>query len=150
VNSLLLAVVPLAALALLLLRMRKPPRLTLDVEGNVLRVRQGFWDGVYCLKRGLDLPVAEIEGVSAAPRGVIPATGLRLPGTSMPGVIRAGSYGTGATRDFWNVRRAKIVLVVQMRPVANYRRIVLEVPDPHAQALRLVPALGAYEGTFTT
>jgi hypothetical protein len=61
----------------------------------------------------------------------------------------AGSYGTGDKRDFWLVRKADELLVIELRPGAAYRRIVLEVSDPHAEALRLRPELGAYAGTFS-
>ena len=46
------------------------------------------------------------------------------------------------------MRKAQQVLVAELAPGAAYRRIVLEVPDPHAEALRLRPLVGSYTGTF--
>jgi hypothetical protein len=46
------------------------------------------------------------------------------------------------------VRNADHLLVVELEPGEPYRRIVLELPDPHAEALRLRPLLGAFTGTF--
>jgi hypothetical protein len=129
--------------------MTRPSRLSIDVEDGALCIRMHGADGFLSLRRQLCVPLAEVEGVAVAPRRLVPATGLRFPGTSFPGVIRAGSYGVGATRDFWLVRKAQQVLVFELAPGATYRRIVLEVPDPHAEALRLRPLVGAYTGTFT-
>jgi hypothetical protein len=133
---------------LLLSHIGAAPRITLTVEADALHVQQGGWDSIYCLRHSLDLPLDEIEGVAAAPRELVPATGLRLPGIGVPGVIRAGSFGMGLRRDFWNVRRGQMLLVIQLRPGAAYRRVVLEVADPQAEALRLRPAVGAYAGDF--
>jgi hypothetical protein len=121
----------------------------LAVVDDALRVRISGWDAVWSLCRGMTIPLASIRGIAVAPRAKVPATGLRLPGTGVPGVIRAGSYGTGATRDFWLVRRAGEVLVIELEPGEPYRRIVLELPDPHEVCLRLRPRTGAYTGTFT-
>src|SRR5438270_8317223 len=82
--------------------------------------------------------------VCVSRRDLVPAEGLRLPGTSMGRVIRAGSFGTGDARDFWDVRGAETVLVIECKAgAAEYRRLVLQVPDAHEQALKLRPVLGA-------
>ncbi|HVE73991.1 MAG TPA: hypothetical protein VNA30_02735 [Mycobacteriales bacterium] len=125
-----------------------PAGVRLDVEDGSLVVRIKGKDALYCLCRTLRVPVGLVKGVAASPRRLVPATGLRLPGTAIPGVLRAGSYGTGASRDFWLVRRAKHVLVIELEAGAPYRRIVLEVADPNAEAVRLRPLVGAYTGTF--
>jgi hypothetical protein len=121
----------------------------LAVEGGELVLRITGRDAFFALSRGLRIPLPAVAGVAVAPRRLVPATGLRLPGTSWPGVIRAGSYGTGGSRDFWLVRKAEQVLVIELEPGAAYRRIVFELPDPHTVALQLRPELGAYTGTFT-
>lgn len=125
-----------------------PSRTELSVDGAALRIRIHGRDAFYALSRGMTIPVTSIEGISVAPVRTVPRTGLRLPGTGIPGVIRAGSYGTGSRRDFWLVRRAEEVLVIELREGEPYRRIVLEVPDPRAEALRLRPVLGTYTGSF--
>jgi hypothetical protein len=142
---------PLIATAIivaLLATATRPSPLSIDVEGETLSIRIHGHDGVLTLHRELRIPLTQVEGVAVAARRLVPATGMRLPGTGIPGVIRAGSYGVGSSRDFWLVRKAQQVLVFELAPGAPYRRIVLEVPDPHAEALRLRPLLGAYTGTF--
>ena len=145
-------IAPLIAVAIvvaLLASATRPSRLSIDVEAGDLAIRIHGHDGVLTMCRELRVPLAQVEGVAVAARELVPATGMRLPGTGIPGVIRAGSYGTGDQRDFWLVRHAQQVLVFELAPGAPYRRIVLQVPDPHAEALRLRPLVGAYTGTFS-
>jgi hypothetical protein len=127
---------------------RRPSTIWLDVVGRDLVVRITGKDALYALSRGMTIPLDSIQGVAVAPNASVPRTGYRLPGTGIPGVLRAGSYGTGARRDFWLVRRADQLLVVELQPGEPYRRLVLQVPDPHAECLRLRPTTGAYSGTF--
>jgi hypothetical protein len=141
--------VVLAGVVALLMQAGRAARVTLAVDGQTLSVVLGSWDALFCLQRRLVLPLSGIEGVAVASKRVVPRTGLRLPGTGLPGVIRAGSYGTGARRDFWDVRRGDTYLVLELAPGSAYRRVVLEVPDPHAEALRLRLAVGSYAGTFS-
>jgi hypothetical protein len=137
------AVAITALVALLVWNTRRPPALNITVQDDQLTVRLLGWDVLYCCRRQVIVPLAAVDGVCVAPRQDIPVQGLRLPGTGIPGVIRAGSYGTGDQRDFWDVRRAAEVLVIQMKPrAAGYRRMVLEVPDPHGELTRLRPTLG--------
>jgi hypothetical protein len=70
-----------------------------------------------------------------------------MPGTSIPGVIHAGSYGVPGRQDFWDVRSAPQLLVIQLSDDARYRRIVLEVADPRETMLALRPALGPLDWT---
>lgn len=146
------ALLPFVVLALLvgglLAGARKPSPIYVAIVDDSLVVRVGGKDALYALSRGMTIPLSCIEGVAVAPRRAVPTTGLRLPGTGIPGVLRAGSYGTGSSRDFWLVRQAEEVLVIELRPGQAYRRIVLEVPDPHALCHQIRPMTGAYTGTF--
>jgi hypothetical protein len=126
----------------------RPSGVQLRVDDRDLAVHITGKDALFALCRTIRLPLRLVKGVAAAPRSAVPQTGLRLPGTGIPGVLRAGTYGSGSTRDFWLVRRAQQVLVIELEPGAPYRRIVLEVPDAQAEAVRLRPLLGAFTGTF--
>ncbi|MDX6216106.1 MAG: hypothetical protein QOG99_1690 [Frankiales bacterium] len=145
------AVVPLLATAVVLavlLPVRRPPRNRLTIGDDALRLQLGVWDKLYCCRSDVVVAIADVEGVTVSPRRLVPVSGIRLPGTAIPGLMRAGSYGRGSARDFWNVRRADSLLVIQLRPGAAYRRLVLEVIDPTTTARDLRPALGAYTGAL--
>lgn len=144
---LILPIVLVAFFVLLMTSMRKPTNFSLHADGGRLVVELHGWDAFFCCRRRLDLPLDEVEGVGVYDRDRVPAEGLRWPGTSLPGVIRAGSYGFGSARDFWDVRKAREVLVVALKPDAGYRRLVLEVPAPREEAQRLRPILGPLDWT---
>jgi hypothetical protein len=138
----------LALLAFLTYGMVRTSAPELEVRNGELVVTLPWPDAALALRRRFRLPLGAVQGVAVAPRASVPATGLRWPGTGLPGVIRAGSYGFGAQRDFWFVRRATTLLVVVLKPGQPYRRLVLEVAVPLEVALRLRPDVGAYAGAF--
>jgi hypothetical protein len=142
------AVLVVGLMVLLVLGTRAPSRVELEVVAQELVLRIYGRDAFYALSRGMTIPLASVQGIAVAPQGSVPRTGLRLPGTSLPGRLRAGSYGSRPRRDFWLVRTTDTVLVVELQPGEPYRRLVLEVPDPRALCLRLRPKTGAYTGTF--
>jgi len=118
---------------------RRPSAVELDVDGDALQVRLSGRDALYSLQRTIKMPWTAITRVAVVPNADVARTGLRLPGTEIPGVLRAGSYGRGSTRDFWLVRRAAELLVIELAPGSAYRKLVLEVPEPQAALARLLP-----------
>lgn len=122
-----------------------PPRVTVD--GDVLRVTLGGAGAVWALKRRVERPLAHVASARVGDRRTLqrqrPA--LRWPGTLLPGLITAGTYRSprpGGGRQFWDVRRAERVLVVDLHDDA-YSRLVLEVPDPAAVAATIDAATRA-------
>jgi hypothetical protein len=138
-------VTAVVGIAVLLATLRRPPRVDVELEGDALVVRFGGWDVLWTLRRAVSVPRAQVERVAAADVADVPAPErwFRV-GTAVPGVARAGSFGRGDRRDLWDVRTGSRVLVVELRPGAAYRRIVLQVPDPEGPAARLrdLPAGG--------
>ena len=139
------AAFPALLVLAVLLNVRRTPSIRVRVVGEVLVVELVGLDAVYCARRRVEVSVDAVEGVGVYERAEVPTEGLRLPGTSVPGVIRAGSYGTGASRDFWDVRTGRRVLVIGLRPGAEYRRIVLEVARPEELLAELQRSLGPFD-----
>ena len=113
---------------------RGTPRIDLAIEDRTLIARLGKRDAAFAFRRRVAIPLAQISCVVTAARATVPRYGLRLPGTEIPGFIRAGSYGRGAKREFWDVRKGDTVLVIDTAGAASYARLVLEVGDPAAKA----------------
>src|SRR5881397_2934818 len=141
-------VVGLAVLAVvvatlpLVLATRGTPRIALAVEGGHLVVRLGKRDAAFAFKRRISIPLTDISAVTTPSRTSVRRRGLRLPGTEIPGFIRAGSYGRKPSREFWDVRRGETVLVIDTTSRDRYARLVLEVDDPAGKAAWLRSALG--------
>ena len=69
--------------------------------------------------------------------------GMRLPGTAMPGVLVAGSFGTGSSRTFaWYRKRAARCLLLTAR-TGSYRRVLVEVQEPDRLAAEITAAAPA-------
>jgi hypothetical protein len=71
--------------------------------------------------------VASVEAALPATRW----TDLRMPGTEVPGVIKAGTYRTSRGREFWYVtRRGRAHPVTISLKDHGYARLVLGLGDP--------------------
>jgi hypothetical protein len=99
-------------------------------------------DRVWACRRGVFLPLSRVllarpmnrrDAVAASPR-------VHLPGVSVPGVLRAGSFGVGERRQLWMVRGATRLLAIYLRG-DPYHRVVVEVPDPEETSRTINDAL---------
>src|SRR4051812_6710901 len=93
-------------LAVLLSGTRRASPIELDVVNGSFVLRLHGRDAVFAVSRGMTIPLSSIQGVAVAPTSNVPRTGLRLPGTTLPRALRAGSFGVRPRRDFWLVRTA--------------------------------------------
>lgn len=119
----------------------RPASVRISVHDGQLTVEPLGLNKIWCVRGKILVPLTQVTHIEAADRESLPRPGIRLPGTYLPGIITAGSFGLRPHRTFWNVRRAKRLLVVRCTPEAPYRTLVLEVPDPSGLAARLQPRL---------
>jgi hypothetical protein len=126
----------------IVLATRGTPRIDFEITDGNLVLRFGGRDAAFAFKRRISIPLRHLSDVTTTARKSVPRHGLRLPGTEIPGFIRAGSYGRGPKREFWDVRRGETVLVIQTTGAAPYARLVLEVDDPAGKAAWLRSQLG--------
>jgi hypothetical protein len=136
-GALLPLVVMLGFIGLCALQLRRPADTHVRVGNGRLVVTLEGWDAVWTFRRRVDVPLTQVVDMAVADAADVPRRGMRMPGTALPGVIRAGSYGSGERRELWNVRRARRVLVVDLHPPQPYRRLVIEVADPDSVATDL-------------
>jgi hypothetical protein len=123
---------------------QRVPDLDVSVDGEHLVVRMRGFDMLLTFRRSLRIPVDHVRGIAVQHRDRLPHLGLQFPGIALPGVLYAGSFGLGSERSFWQVRRAETLVRIECHAGAEFRRIVLQVADPNALAVRLRPILGAY------
>ena len=55
-------------------------------------------------------------------------TGWRVPGTSLPYVIKAGTYYWGGEKEFLDVCNMENTIIIELKD-HNYNRLVVEVED---------------------
>lgn len=104
------------------------------VSRDRVRLELTGGDRLWALKRSLTFPIRSVLNVYADPTATrLP--GLRWPGTSVPGLVQAGTF-IGETREFWCVRYTgrSVVFELDDHP---YTRIVVDVRAPEAVVQRV-------------
>ena len=112
----------------------------ISVSDGVVHFRVEGWDKLWALKSELAISLAHIRGVRADPavaRGWW--HGIKAPGTSLPGVITAGTFYQHGKRVFWDVHDPEHTIVVELSD-ERYDELIVEVADPAAAVQRLQSA----------
>lgn len=117
---------------------------TLEIEGDHLRITMQGHHKLWAMKSTLSLPLRDIRDVRVDPeRAKRWWKGVRFPGTEVPGLYAAGTFYESDMRpDFWSVRKPEQAIVIQCATDADYDEIIVEVEDPSAEIARLRNAIG--------
>ena len=99
------------------------------------------WSRLWAFRRRLRVPLSHVVTARWDP----PAArelwkGWQLLGTHIPGAIAAGMYYRRGGREFWDVRRGRNAVVIELRG-NTYRRLVVDVEDPPAAVRMIAEAL---------
>lgn len=109
-------------------------------DGKLLLHVQGA-DRLWALKSSLEIPLRHVVGIRADP-AIAKGWwhGLRMPGTSIPGVITAGTFYQDGKRVFWDVHRPENTVVIELRD-ERYNELIVEVADPNTAVALVKSAL---------
>ena len=99
----------------------------LTIKNGSLRIEFEGIEKVLCLKCVIEIPLKHIKKVSIE-KPKRSWSDIRLPGTWIPRVIRAGTYYTSRGKEFWYMPRKKKPLVIELRE-GDYKRIILGLDD---------------------
>lgn len=99
---------------------------------------------LWAFKSELLIPRAHLLGARHDPEAARHRWGLRALGTSVPGLIQAGTFyldgwGGGHQPSFLDVSDAANAVVVSLQD-ETYRELIIEVADPAAVVALLSPA----------
>jgi hypothetical protein len=100
-------------------------------------------DKLWAFQGRLEIPIAHIRGVHADPniaRGWW--KGLKAPGTSIPGVIRAGTFYQDGKRVFWDVHDPDKTVVIDLHD-ERYDQLIIEVTEPSATVAQISTAIAS-------
>ncbi|GAA0526136.1 hypothetical protein GCM10010172_03310 [Paractinoplanes ferrugineus] len=103
----------------------------ISIAGDDLVVEIEGWEKLWSLKSRLVIPLVNVRGATVDPGIAAEPKGLRAPGTSLPGVITAGTFHQEGERVFWNIRDGARAVVIELAD-ERYARLVVEVADPAA------------------
>jgi len=101
-----------------------------EILGDVLVLHMEGMDKVWALKSELSLPLAHITGVRLDAEVVHQWWhGIKMPGTSIPGVITAGTFYQAGKRVFWDIHHPEQAVVISLDH-ERYDELVIEVENP--------------------
>jgi hypothetical protein len=105
---------------------------SLEVTGDTLTVHITGLDRVLAFKHSITISLDHVVSVD---RDVHEAGksfhGLRLPGTSIPGVLTVGSFLRAGEWSFWDVHDPAKAAIIRLKD-EHYGRLVVGVDDPIA------------------
>jgi hypothetical protein len=113
----------------------------LELTDRELIVHLSFWEKLAAFHRSVRVPLAKVRGATEDAGFSGADMGLRLPGTSLPGVIAAGTYYNNRDKQFIFVTRKTQPVVIELAD-AGFARIVLGVANARTEAARINAALG--------
>ncbi len=98
-------------------------------NGHLRVVVEGF-DKILALHSTLDVPLTHVRGASQDPEALRERHGLRLGGTSLPGVVAAGTFFDG---QWWflDVHHPEDAVKIDLDH-EHYAALIIEVADPVA------------------
>lgn len=114
----------------------------LTIEDGVATFEVEGADKLWALRSRLRIPLAHIRGAridTEIAHGWW--HGFRAPGTSVPGVLTAGTFYQHGKRVFWDVHDPARVVVVELAD-ERYDELVIEVEDPAITVATIASAIG--------
>ncbi len=109
----------------------------LSISDNQLKIDLDGWERFWAFYFNADLsiPLNHITEVTTEePQSSW--TDARLPGTSIPGLIKAGTYYTDRGKEFWYATRSGRYLVLELEN-EFYKKIVLTLDQNETWAARI-------------
>lgn len=68
--------------------------------------------------------------------------GLKIAGTAVPHIFRAGTFYQEGEWVFWDVNHPEQTIVIELEH-EKYRKLIIEVADPLSEVQKLRAAVGA-------
>ncbi|MFJ6211751.1 hypothetical protein ACIQGZ_00135 [Streptomyces sp. NPDC092296] len=113
------------------------------IDGPRLTVRLSGWQKVEALHGDVTVPLTEVRAVSVLQDPLGAPRGLRVPGTDLPGVVKAGTWRSShAGRQFVLASRGERGVRVDLSGDGSFDVLLISVPDPEATVAALRTATG--------
>jgi hypothetical protein len=109
----------------------------IKVAGDKVVFEVEGWDKLWSLRSRLEIPLAHVKGVHADPQPAMGwFDGLKLVGTAIPHIFRAGTFYQEGDLIFWDVRNPEKTIVIELEH-ERFDKLIIEVDEPDA-AVRLL------------
>jgi hypothetical protein len=109
----------------------------ISVSGDKAVFEVEGWHKLWSLRSRLEIPLEHLKGVHADPAPAMGwFDGLKVAGSALPHVFRAGTFYQEGAFVFWDVRHPEKTVVVELED-EHFAKLIVEVDDPDA-AVRLL------------
>ena len=103
--------------------------INVDVRGDTAIFEVQGWDKLWSFKSSLEIPVAHIKNAYNDSNCAIEwFDSIKILGTSIPKIFRAGSFLQHGDLVFWDVHNVKNTIVVELEH-EHFAKLVIEVED---------------------
>jgi hypothetical protein len=110
---------------------------TITIQDNKALFEVEGWDKLWSLRSRLEIPLSHIKGAHADPHPAMGwFQGLKLGGTDVPNIFRAGTFYQEGDLVFWDVHNPENTIVVELEH-ERYGKLIIEVEDSQS-AVRLI------------
>jgi hypothetical protein len=109
----------------------------INIDGDKAVFEVEGWHKLWSLKSRLEIPLAHITGVHADPQPAMGwFDGLKVAGTGIPHIFRAGIFYQEGNFVFWDVGSPEKTIVIDLAD-EQFAKLIVEVAEPQA-AVRLL------------
>ena len=109
---------------------------TINKNDNIVKFEVQGFHKLWAFTNHITLSMDNIVSVRQDPAVLNSWSGLRLLGTYIPFILKAGTYCKKGKTSFWDVFREKNCIIVELQNT-NYDQLVIEVENPEA-AMKLL------------
>ena len=113
----------------------------IEIANGHLRVVVEGFDKVLALKSSVVVPLTHVRGASQDPDTLRERHGLRLGGTSLPGVVAAGTFFDGRWW-FLDVHHPELAVKIELDH-EHYAALIVEVENPDETVAAINAAVAA-------
>jgi hypothetical protein len=115
----------------------------IKINGDKVIFEVQGWDKLWSLRSHLEIPLSHIKGARVDPDPAMGwFDGLRLAGTELPKVLRAGTFYQQGELVFWDVHEPKNTIVIDLDH-ERYKKLITEVADPEQEVQKINRVKGA-------
>jgi hypothetical protein len=117
----------------------------INIEGTKAVFEVEGWHKLWSLRSTLEIPLAHIRNVYADPEPAMGwFQGLKIAGTELPDIFRAGTFYQQGGLVFWDVRNPEKTIVIELEHEI-YEKLIIEVADPRQEVQKIkgsLPVIG--------
>jgi hypothetical protein len=112
------------------------------IEGDKAIFEVQGWDKLWSLRSQLEIPLSHIKGAHIDPEPAMGwFQGLKLAGTDIPNIFKAGTFYQEGGFIFWDVHDPEKTIVIELEH-EWHKKLIIEVEDPKQEVWKIISNMG--------